>query len=75
MRRVLTPGLSQVLAGGRTRLLLETVTTAGMVTTGTFTSTGEKTGKIDLHKSKVVLIKTFSPAAIVPVGSCGKDNG
>jgi hypothetical protein len=53
----------------------ERVTTADEVTAGKVTVTGEKTGKIDLHKSKVLLIKTFAPAATVPVEGRGKDTG
>lgn len=52
----------------------ETVTTGGEVTAGAFTITGENTGnEIDLHKSNVVLIRAFSPAATVLVGRCGED--
>ena len=63
-----------MLAGGRTSQFTEGVTTVVEVT-GTFTVTGEKTGKIDLHKSIELLMKTFSPAATFPDGSCGEDKG
>ena len=69
------PVLSQVLTGGRKSQLAEMVTNSGKVTSGTFTAIGEKTGEIDLHKSKVLLFKIFSPAATVPVGRSGKDIG
>ena len=69
------PVLAQVLAVKRTSQLAEGVIIAGEVMTGTLTITGEKTGKVDLHKSKFLLFNKISPATTFSDVSCGKDKG
>ena len=67
--------LLQVLAGKRTSQLSEGVTMAEEVTTGTLTITGEKTGKVDLHKSNLLLLSKISPTTTFSDVSCGKGTG